>query len=226
MASPQSDKRLNEIFAPLGIKDAAAKFHAKTGEIEKELAALGIAHKAAKPPFPPNPTSDPKAAPVAEAEVEMEDDMIEEDAEEETKEELLSEGGKIDLTRMMILLNGVLDMMGSTLDAAAASEMDRVSMFKTLDELKELRVSEKAAEKVTLDGLMEKLKSIEARQSEMEKKLSLTPRSAAQTQASSDPEIAKRIVSEAIDGAEKARKEGELIESAMFGKVLPPIKYN
>lgn len=52
MATEQSDKRLNQIFEQVtGVKDAAAKIHAKSGDLEKELAALGINHKAAKPPM-------------------------------------------------------------------------------------------------------------------------------------------------------------------------------
>lgn len=48
-ASPQSDAWLNDIFEKMtGIKGAAALIHAKTGELERRLAARGIHHKGMK----------------------------------------------------------------------------------------------------------------------------------------------------------------------------------
>jgi hypothetical protein len=230
MATAQSDAWLDKIILERtggAIKDGAKKLHARTGILDKELEALGITHKAAKPPFPPK--TDEATKPVMEGEIAADDAVIEEDAEVmDEKEEMPppAEAGAADMARMLVVMDSFYNMLSTMMDQSAASELDRVGMLKTIDELKEARVSEKAAEKVTLDGLMDKLKSLEARFVPIEKQLSLAPRSASQTQASSDPEIAKRIVNEAIDGAEKAKKEGDLIESSMFGKVLPPIKYD
>lgn len=219
MASSQSDKRLDEIFAPLGVKNAAAKFHAKTGEIEKELEALGIAHKAAKLPFPPKPPADPLADPVVE---EDESAVIEEDAGEEAKEELLSEGGKIDLTRMMILLNGILDMMGNTLDAAAASEMDRVGMMKMMDEWKELRVSEKAQEKVTLDTLEQRLKAMQSQIDGLAQKMNQTPRSVQNEKGLTQQEL--ETSTNALANALKNIGKGEVKTHPIFGVPYDPSK--
>lgn len=216
MASPQSDKKLNEVFEPLGVKDAAAKFHAKTGAIEKELEALGVAHKAAKPSFPPQAAA--AVNPASPIEADVEDNVIEEDVEEDV-DELVSEGGKIDLTRLMLLMNGMMDMFGAALDASAASEMDRIGMMKALGEMKEMRMSEKAAEKVTLESLMGKLKSIEERQAKTEKRLDLAPRSASREIGTLDPEIAKKEVADAIDGAEKAKADAGKTFDPFWGEL-------
>lgn len=222
MASPQSDKKINEVFEPLGVKDAAAKFHAKTGAIEKELEALGIGHKAAKPSFPPQSASDTSTPlPNAPLETDAEDDMTEEDEE---KDELVSEGGKIDLTRLTILLNGVLDMMDAQMQAAASSEMDRVGMMKAqgemmkaLDDIKEIRMSEKAAEKVTLDMLMEKMKALEARQAAAEKRLDLAPRRVAE-----QPPLDPAKLAQVAEDAKKAYAKGEVQKDPLFGVDVNP----
>lgn len=70
MSTQQSDKRLDEIFSQAtggAIKNAAEKIHAKTGELAKELAALGITHKAkADPEAPDEPKLDEDGNPIPE----------------------------------------------------------------------------------------------------------------------------------------------------------------
>lgn len=75
MSNPKSDAWLNKIFSEATggkITDAAAKIHAKTGELEKELAALGITHKAKAddPEEPKEPKLDENGDPIPEDEKE------------------------------------------------------------------------------------------------------------------------------------------------------------
>lgn len=228
MASPQSDKWLDEQMERLrGIKNASAKIHSKTGEIEKELEAGGLAHKA----FPPAIAGKKPVVEADAATVVTDDAVVEADADvmDEDKEEMApvaeTASTMADLKRMAIVMDGLFNMVQTIISENAESELDRVGMLKELKELKEGRVSEKAHEKTVLDMLEDKLKALEARQQMTEKKLDMTPRSVTQVVANTDPEFAKRSVSEAIDGAVQAKKESEFVDS-MFGKVLPPIKYD
>ena len=225
MASPASDKWLDETFERIaGIKNASAKLHAKTGELEKELEARGLAHKA----FPPAVAGKKPAPPMAQeaeaAAVEM--DAAETEAADVEMEDEVEDVGETkssmdDLKRMSIVMDSLFNMVQRIIDESAASEMDRVGMFKELKELKELRVSEKAQEKTTLDLLEEKLKALEARQQVTEKKLDLAPRSVTQTLASADPEFVKKSVNEAIDGVEKAKTEEALTHDPFWGNLKP-----
>lgn len=216
MASPQSDKLIDRIFEPIGIKNAAAKFHAKTGEIDKEFAALGISHKALpptakKPPFPPKDGAQAIEADAQAVETEMADDeMMQEEAEAKT------ENTMDDVKRMAIVLDGVFNMIQTILDNAAASELDRVGMIKELKELKELHVSEKAAEKVTLESLEARLKALETENKDLKLKMSLTPKSAQHTPGGTVDEAKA-----ALDRAEKARVDGDVIEHEFWGKLKP-----
>lgn len=223
MASPQSDKLIDRIFEPIGIKNAAAKFHAKTGEIEKEFEALGLVHKALpptpptkKPPVPPQQEAQALEADAAANEgMAMEDDMMAEDMEEEAEvKETVSTMD--DLKRMAIVMDGVFNMMQTILDNAAASELDRVSMFKELTELKEMRVEEKAKDKVTIESLEEKMKALQERMSSVETQVRLTPRSVTHQKGGTADELKV-----AIDRAEKSKAEGELIDDPFWGKLKP-----
>lgn len=226
MASPQSDKWLDEQLERLaGIKNAAAKVHAHTGEIEKELEARGLSHKAF-PPAAKKPIAKPDAVPM-EADAVVADDaavVADENAvmdDNEAKDEAGASDGTMDLTRFMVLMNGMLDMLANMIDNESVGQTERMGMMKALDELKEARVSEKAQTTVTTEALMEKFKALEQRQAALETRLSLAPRSVQQQVGSSDPEFAKKQVSEAIDGTEKARKDANIVSDPFWGDLKP-----
>lgn len=191
MASPQSDKRINEIFEPLGIKDAAAKFHAKTGEIAKELEALGISHKA----LPPK-VVDPKPA-VVEGE-----DVIEEEVEEDVKD-----GPEMDIASFSAIVNNIAGLVMDLVESQSGMLDNQLGMAKELTEIKEMRVSEKAQDSTTMKDLQDKVKALSEQVAALNQRASLAPRSASREIASADPELAKKQISEAIDGAGEARKE-------------------
>jgi hypothetical protein len=213
MASPQSDKLIDQIFEPIGIKNAAAKFHAKTGEIDKEFEALGLVHKALPPTPPKKPAPPVEADAVATTEAA---DMAEDMVDEEDKAEMSVPDAVPDMQRMLTVLDSFYNMLQTMMDAQAASEMDRVGMMKSLDELKEARMAEKSAEKVTIDSLEAKIKALEERLMSAEKKLSLAPRSVTHQQGGTADELKV-----AIDKAEKSREEGELITDPFWGKLKP-----
>jgi hypothetical protein len=235
MASKQSDEWLNKVFEEVGVKDAAEKIHAKTGALEKELAAKGIVHKALPPapakklPVPPKPAAQAVEADAAVeggtvvAEDEMAADEMEDAMEEEETVSTMD-----DLKRMAIVMNSMFDMMQTIIQDGAASELDRVGMYKAFDELKELRMSEKAADTVTIEGLEAKVKALQdeqavlkARQAEMEKTLSLTPRSVTHEKGGTAEGLKVTI-----DNVEKERKAGKLMNVPGWGDLGPEIDYS
>lgn len=205
MASPQSDKRINEIFEPLGIKDAAAKFHAKTGEIAKELEALGISHKA----LPPK-VVDPKPA-VVEGE-----EIIEDEIEEDVKDAapLSIEGISNAFNQFMAIVMDLVDAQGGIID-------NQMGMAKELTEIKEMRVSEKAQDSTTMKDLQDKVKALSEQVAALNQRASLAPRSASREIAPADPEFAKKQISEAIDGAEAAREKQNTVTDNFWGELKP-----
>lgn len=227
MASPQSDALIDKIFEPIGIKNASSKFHAKTGEIEKEFAALGLVHKALpptpptkKPPMTPQQDAQALEADAAASEdMAASDDMMAADMQEDAMEaeaEARTMGTMDDLKKITVVLDTIYGMMQSIIDNAAASELDRVEMFKSFNELKDLRMSEKAADKATLDALLEKFKALEKRQDDVEKQVRMTPRSVTHQKGGTADEAKV-----AIDNAEKSRIDGDLQDVPGWGKLKP-----
>lgn len=195
MASPQSDKRIDEIFEKAaGVKNAAAMIHAKSGELDKELAARGIQHKAAKPPIPP------ADVPVTDVAAEVVEEDVKADAPPDVN--LYMEG----LSRVMTIL---MEMV----DAQAGMANTQTAMAKSLKDLEETRTAEKAADKVTLEGLSKQVEILE-------KRLALQPRSVTHEKGSSAEDIKA-----AIDGAEKSRLAGELVDVPGWGKLKPAPNY-
>ena len=216
MATQQSDAWLDKvIFDRTGgaIKDGAKKLHARTGLLDKELEALGIGHKAAKPPFPPK--AEDTAKPVMEGEIAAENEVIEEDAED-TEEMTAPVNETADMARMLTVMDAFYNMLATMIDQTAELELDRVGMMKAFDELKETRMSEKAADKITIEALMDKVKALETRQAETEKRLSLAPKRASD-QTPIDPAAVGAIVAK----AEQDRVNGDLIEDPFWGKLKP-----
>lgn len=214
MASAQSDKRLDEIFEKVaGIKNASAKLHAKSGELEQELAAAGIQHKAQKPPMPPKadmPMPNPGA--VAEAEA---DEEVEEDAKDEAPKSatLLPEVSLGAFTAFIDLVQEVVDAQTELLTRT-------MSLEKSLDELKEGRVSEKSVEQKAQEGVETRLKALESSIATIKAQLAMTPRSVSQS-VGKDADLTKQEIAEAIDKAEKARKEEGLVKDPFWGDLKP-----
>jgi hypothetical protein len=207
MASPASDKWLDETFERIaGIKGASAKLHAKTGELEKELEAAGISHKAAKPPVPPAPPA------VVEGQVVVEDDDVEADAKESAP--LSVEGISNAFNQFMAIVMDLVEAQGGLMD-------NQMGMAKDLSEIKELRVSEKAQDSQAVKDMQEKLKALSDQVAELSKRASLAPRSASREIAPADPEFAKKQISEAIDNAQDAREKQNTVSDSFWGDLKP-----
>lgn len=204
MATPASDKRLDDIFKQVaGIENASAKLHAKTGELEKELAALGIQHKA----LPPKPAAG--AAEVVEGAADVAEEVVEEDAK-----------SPADMGAYMATLNQIFTLVMELVDAQTEGMGREVALAKALDEaktqiksLEETMASERAAVKT-------RTQTVDQRLEILEKRLALAPRRAAD-QTPVDPKVIAAVVTE----AEKSRAEGEMVDDPIFGKLKPPIKY-
>jgi hypothetical protein len=203
MASQQSDKRINEIFEPLGIKDAAAKFHAKTGEIAKELEALGIAHKAAKPPMPP---VEADAAAVATDEVVEEEEVVEE--------------AKADMPGFMAIMNNISALVMDLVDAQMGGMETQAAFAKSLKALETTLEERQTAEKAAKSSLEDQIKTLTQQVEILEKRLNLAPRRVAE-----QPPVNPVAIAAAVGEAEKARATEGLVEDPIFGQLKPPIKY-
>lgn len=171
MSSRDSDKRLDEIFAQVSggqIQNASAKIHAKTGEIEKELAALGIGHKARKADDPMNP----------DAEIDTEAvDAAETEAKAEIPADFMSK-----LQSLMQIYALVMDMV----DAQSGMMETELALGKELKALKDENAKEKAYNK-----------TLEERVAILEKRLSIAPRSVTQERGT-NPEALKAVVDVAV----------------------------
>lgn len=207
MASAQSNKRLDEIFEKVaGIKDASSKLHAKSGELEKELEAAGIQHKAQKPPMPPHAAPAPTPDMTAEADAEQD---IEEDAKEDRT---------ADMNTYLAVIEQITSLVMDLVDAQAGLNTRQMSLEKSLDELKEGRVSEKAVEQKAQESVETRLKSIEGSLEAIRKQLAMTPRSVSQS-VGKDPELTKQEIAAAIDSAEKTRKEEKKTFDPFWGEL-------
>jgi hypothetical protein len=206
MASPASDKWLDDTFERIaGIKGASSKLHAKTGELEKELEAAGINHKALPP----------KVVDAATAVVEG-DEIIEEDSEEDVKDTapLSIEGISNAFNQFMAIVMDLVEAQGGIVD-------NQMGMAKELTEIKEMRVSEKAQDSTTITDMQEKLKALSEQVAELSRRASLAPRSASRELAPSDPEFAKKQISEAIDNAQDAREKQSTVSDSFWGDLKP-----
>ena len=194
MSTSQSDKRLNDIFsAATGgkIQDAAAKIHAKSGELDKELAKLGITHKA-------------KAdgdAPEEEPKLDEEGNPI--PAEE--KEEVTL---PTDFMAKLQQLEAIYQMMMAMVADQGAMADELGGAIDGTTALAKAFAAQKTAQKATEDSLLKRIEILEA-------KAKLTQRRASQD-AETDPERVKQ----SIDDAAKAAKEDGLVPG-LFGMERP-----
>lgn len=204
MASPQSDARLDEIFEKVaGIKGAAAKLHAKSGELEKDLAAAGIQHKAAKPPVPPLEADTADGAPPASPD---------EDAKAARPPEMGAQ---------MQVMNQIYALVMDLVDSQAGLMEGAAAMAKSFKEAEDARTAERTAEKTYTASLEEQIKALGQSVTILEKRLNLAPRSV-QTQAGETAEAVKA----AVDQAQAARDADNFQEVPGWGKLMPPPNYD
>lgn len=164
MSTTQSDQRLNEIFAQATggkIQNAAAKIHAKSGELDKELAALGITHKAkaSVDGTEEMPPTDETAA---------ENPPAEDEKEAPLPADFLQKLQQMErIYQMMMEIVGAQGSMAEDMGAAMEREEALVKSIKSLED--KLATREKAA-----SDLEQRIAMLEAR-------ANMTPRRASQT---------------------------------------------
>lgn len=204
MASAQSDARLDQIFEQVaGIKNASQKIHAKSGDLEKELAAAGISHKA---------LPDMKKPVEADAAAKPEGDPAKD-------EEKIDAAPNID--KFMTFVNQMYALMMDMVDAQTG-QMEQMGEFaKAMKTLTDTRTTEQAAEKAHTQTLETQLNALAQRVEITEKRLALQPRSVTQEKGST-PEAIKA----AVDAAQTAQKNGQLQHVPGFGDLLPPPQYD
>jgi hypothetical protein len=204
MASAQSDARLDQIFEQVaGIKNASQKIHAKSGDLEKELAAAGISHKA---------LPDMKKPVEADAAAKPEGDPTKD-------EEKVDAAPNID--KFMTFVNQMYALMMDMVDAQTG-QMEQMGEFaKAMKTLTDTRATEQAAEKAHTQTLETQVKALAQRVEIAEKRLALQPRSVTQEKGST-PEAIKA----AVDAAQTAQKNGQLQHVPGFGDLLPPPQYD
>lgn len=157
MSTNQSDAWLNKIFGEATggkITDAAKMIHAKSGALDKELAKLGITHKA-------------KAEGDTEAEIADAAETAAEDAPvEDTKAETPAEFGK-----WLDTMNQIYTLIMSMVDAQSGMMDDSVEMAKEIKALKEANSKEKAHS----DTLEKRVSLLEAKLALSQKRASQSP---------------------------------------------------
>jgi hypothetical protein len=200
MASAQSDARLDQIFEQIaGIKNASQKIHAKSGELEKELEAAGIRHKALA-------TDEKAAAVIADTPAGVDvvaEGAVEADAKAEAPMPVYAEA----FNRIMAL---VMDLVDSQAGLMAGQD----AIVNSVKALSEQRTAEKAAEATKAETVSAQLAAMAARLEIAEKRLSLVPKSVT-TQEGSTPEAVKA----AVDQAQKAREDDDFEEVPGWGKI-------
>jgi hypothetical protein len=204
MSTQQSDAWLNKIFSEATggkIQEAAAKIHAKSGELDKLLVGLGINHKA-KADVPPEgePKVDADGNPIEDKPVEEKDDAVDLSA-------VRGYLGKIDrilalIDELVSAQSGMLGDMEAGMDATAALAK-AVKAFEDKLETKEKANSD-----------------FEQRIALLEARLKMTPKSVQRDAPATDIEK----LTQDLTAARKKAETSELVDSPV-GKIKPPIKY-
>jgi hypothetical protein len=141
---------------------------------------------------------------------------MEEDSEEDVKDAapLSIEGISNAFNQFMAIVMDLVEAQGGIVD-------NQMGMAKELTEIKEMRVSEKAQDSTTITDMQEKLKALSEQVAELSRRASLAPRSASRELAPSDPEFAKKQISEAIDNAQDAREKQSTVSDSFWGDLKP-----
>lgn len=203
MSTPQSDTWLNKIFSEATggkIKDAAAKIHAKSGELDKELAALGITHKAKADDPDKEPKLDENGNPIEETEA----------APEEEKDDAVDLSavrgylGKID--RILAMIDELVAAQSGMLGDVEAGIEQTAALAKAFKSYQEETVKSKAY----TAGLEERIAVLEAR-------AKLTPR-----KASTDPET--NITAAELKALHEQAEKANVAKDPVFGVEVDPSK--
>lgn len=210
MASKQSNEWLDKIFeeATAGaVTNVSAMLHDKSSDQAKKLAELkGLVFKA----FPPKPAAKPAVAAAAV------DEAVEGAIEDDVVEEAVEESAPMDAMQFMTFLTEMFGVFQDMLDAQMGMTSNQMGLMKELTELKELRVAEKSADTATMDDLARQLGEMKAQMAQMQKQLNLAPKSVSVTPGST----AEAVIA-AVNGAEKARVEGETVNDPFWGPIKP-----
>jgi hypothetical protein len=179
MSSKQSDEWLNKVFNDAtggAIKNAAELIHAKSGALEKELAALGINHKAKAEGDVPEETEETEG-----------DKPVDEKADVTLPSDFMAK-----LQQLEAIYQMMMDMVSA--QGSLAGDMETAidgtaALAKAFNELR-------AAEKAKTEGLEQRVKMLEQR-------LNLTQRRASQ-EPDTDPDRVKAALDNAIKQADDA----------------------
>lgn len=202
MSTPQSDKWLDKIFSEATggkIQEAAAKIHAKSGELDKELTALGITHKARAdtPPEGEKPVDAPDGEqPPADAKPEE---------KAVTLADIRAYLGKVD--RVIAMMEEMTGAQASMLDDMENGMMQTEALAKAFNE-------QRTAEKAASDSIEQRLAALEAR-------AKMTPKSVQRDAETTD--INKLTTS--LANAKKEAEDSALVDS-IIGKIKPPLDYS
>lgn len=197
MSTAQSDTRLNAIFNQAtggAIKDAASKIHAKTGALAKELAALGINHKAKAEGDPTEPELDEDGNPIPE---------------DEKVEVTLPDDFMAKLQQLNAIYQMMMDMMTAQggmvedLDTAVEAEVELAKAFKAFRD-------ERTKEKAHTATLEQRIAVLEAR-------AKMAPR-----KASTDPET--NITAAELKALQEQAEKANTTTHPAFGVSIDPSK--
>jgi hypothetical protein len=206
MSIPESRKRLASILSEATQVEDWADLIREEGipAVKKRLLSLGVQNKALPP----------KAVAPKPAAVEGEEVIEEEDVEED-----LAETPDMDIASFSSIVNTIAGLVMDLVEAQSGVLDTQMGMAKELTELKEMRVSEKAADTNTIKAMEEKLKALSDQVAELSRRASLAPRSALRTIGESDPDMAKMQISDAIDTAGEARKQQDKKFDPFWGEL-------
>ena len=219
MASAASDKWLDETFERIaGVKNASAKLHAKTGELERELEAVGITHKAfppvaapaAKKPLPPR-----AAEAVGEA---VTDEVVEEEMEDDAEGE---PSGVANLEQAMVIMNQIMGLVMQLVDAQG--EMATTgAMVKAMKELETQMSEQNTVEKAANDTIEQRLKAMQDQIDSLDQKMNQTPKSVQNEKGMTPQEL--ETSTNALAQALKQVGKQEIKTHPVFGVPYDPSK--
>ena len=208
MSIPESRKRLASILSEATQLEDWADLIRDEGipAAKKRLLSQGVQSKA----LPPKTIAPDPKSPI---EAEVEDEMMEDEIEEDVK------APEMDIASFSSIVNTIAGLVMDLVEAQAGVLDNQMGMVKELTELKEMRVSEKAADSTTIKDLQDKLKALSEEMAALKARVNLAPRSANRTLGEVDPELAKRQIAEAIDTAGEARKEQSKKVDSFWGEL-------
>jgi hypothetical protein len=213
MSIPESRKRLASILSEATQVEDWADLIREEGipAVKKRLLSLGVQNKA----LPPKAVA-PKPAAVEGEEV-IEEEDVEEDLAETPDMDIASFSSIVNTIAGLVM--DLVDAQSGVLDTQMGMAKAHEDVVKELTELKEMRVSEKAADSTTIKGLQDQLKALGEEVAALKQRASLAPRAAARTIGETDPAMAKMQIADAIDTAGEARKQQDKKFDPFWGEL-------